>query len=61
VVFMWFDQQTLDLGPLLFFGGQSGEKFAGSLRHEDRQAHEGERQGCEGRTTEHQDGSALEI
>lgn len=22
VVFMWFDQQTLDLGPFLFFGGR---------------------------------------
>jgi hypothetical protein len=27
VVFMWFDQQTLDLGPFLFFGGQPGEKL----------------------------------
>jgi hypothetical protein len=27
VVFMWFDQQTLDLGPFLFFGGPPGEKL----------------------------------
>ena len=27
VVFMWFDQQTLDLGPFLFFGGPPGVKL----------------------------------
>lgn len=25
LVFMWFDQQTLDLGPFAFFGGKPGE------------------------------------
>lgn len=27
VVFMWFDQKTLDLGPFAFFGGAPGEKL----------------------------------
>src|SRR5882724_3892255 len=25
VIFMWFDQQTLDLGPFLFLGGAPGQ------------------------------------
>ena len=27
VVFMWFDQETLDLGPFLFFGGPPGQQL----------------------------------
>ncbi|MEP7306183.1 MAG: hypothetical protein ABJA98_11755 [Acidobacteriota bacterium] len=27
VVFMWFDPQTLDLGPFLFFGGAPGQRL----------------------------------
>jgi hypothetical protein len=31
VVFMWFDQQTLDLGPFLFFGAPPGQKLSDLL------------------------------
>jgi hypothetical protein len=27
VIFMWFDSQTLDLGPFLFFGGAPGQSL----------------------------------
>jgi hypothetical protein len=27
VVFLWFDQESLDLGPFLFFGGAPGESL----------------------------------
>jgi hypothetical protein len=27
VVFMWFDQETLDLGPFLFFGAPPGQRL----------------------------------
>jgi hypothetical protein len=60
VVFMWFDQGNVRSWSVSVLRSAARTEAAGSGRNEGSQAHQSERTGCEGTTTEHQDRSAVE-